>query len=325
MACINKRIITNSTIKRMFQAGFLNSPNMEVSCGKCINCKVVKQSQLAFLCNKELQTVYASGRGAAFVTLTYTDSNVPINNLGKLTLRKNDMKLFIKRLRRSMEYHGDKTPFKTIYAGEYGGKMARPHYHIVFLGLTDSQVRKYSRKCWKLGICQIGALRQGGIRYVTKYITKGNPSKKVAEIYEKYKVEKPFIYHSIGLAREWILNNIQKIADSNFQFRINGKITPYPKYICQYVSLRTGKDYRKIFAKMYNEKQYQAYCQNHIRPDYWENYQALIQARAAIIKARQDGIPVDDTLPQNIIVPKVDTPDNKLLVDEALFGDVVPF
>lgn len=323
--CINKRIISNPTIRRMFKAGYLDSPNLEVSCGKCINCKVVKQSQLAFLCNKELQTVYSSGRGASFVTLTYTDLNVPINKQGKLTLRKDDMKKFIKRMRRSMEYHGDQTPFKTIYTGEYGGKFARPHYHIVFLGLSDCQVRKYSRKCWKLGICQIGALRQGGIRYVTKYITKGNPSKKVSDLYEKYEVEKPFIYHSVGLAKEWILKNIQKIADSNFTFRLNGKTVPYPKYICQFVSLRTGMDYRPIFKKFYSEKRYQEYCSTHVRSDYWEVYKAKIQAKAAIMKARQDGIAVDDPLEANILLPNLNSPDCKNLADFALYGDVVPF
>ena len=38
--------------------------------------------QIEFLTNKELNTVYRSGRSASFVTLTYDDNHLPYNDNG---------------------------------------------------------------------------------------------------------------------------------------------------------------------------------------------------------------------------------------------------
>lgn len=225
----------------------------KVPCGHCLNCMISKQSALEFLAKKELYDVYRTGRGASFITLTYDDEHIPRNDDNLVTLRKHDVQCWLKNVRRQMEYHNKKIPFKYIMCGEYGDDFGRPHYHIVFLGLTDAQVVDYSRKLWKNGLCDIGVLGQGGLRYICKYMTKQNPSKDVKDMRKALNVENPFICHSFGLGKKWIQENCEKIADNDFQFEINGKTQFFPKYVCQYVSSRTGKSYKKVFNN-YNMK-----------------------------------------------------------------------
>ena len=328
MSCIRPVTISNKYITRLFNLGQIKTSSIQVPCGKCLNCRITKESQLIYLANKELNQVYLSGRGASFVTLTYDDSHVPINERCKLTLRKKDLKDFMKRLRRRMEYHGDTTKFKYVYCGEYGDKFSRPHYHIAFLGLSDNQIRQYSRKVWKFGLCDIGALSNGGLRYVCKYMTKQNPSKKVSQVYDSAGVEKPFIYHSIGLGKEWIIKHLQQIADNNFQFTINGKVNVFPKSVCQFVSLHTGKDYRPILQKFYNKKLFAEAFNHKCTIDEWARYDSEVRYKNNVASMRSKNIPVDDELcrtvrsikPHHYIDRKI-----KKLSDLALYGDVVPF
>lgn len=222
---------------------------MFTDCGRCLNCLVAKESALTFLAQKELLEVYKSGRGASFVTLTYDDSHIPITKDGLVTLRKRDLQLWIKNMRRQMDYYNEKIPFKYLACGELGSEKSRPHYHICILGLTDVQVSKYTKKLWKNGLCDIGALSAGGLRYVCKYLTKARPSKEIKKFRENLCIENPFIIHSIGLGKDWINRNLQKIVDDEFTFNFNKKINLYPKYILRYVSNHTGVDYIPFVRK----------------------------------------------------------------------------
>lgn len=47
-------------------------------CGKCLYCLVKKQSKLEFYAKKELYEQYKAGKGASFVTLTYSEDYQPI-------------------------------------------------------------------------------------------------------------------------------------------------------------------------------------------------------------------------------------------------------
>lgn len=319
------------TLKRLFRHGKIDTPSMEVPCGKCINCLIAKQSSLTFLANRELIDVYRKGGCASFVTMTYDDNHLPINECGKVTLRKRDVQLWLKNLRRNMEYHNDHTKFKYILCGEYGDSFGRPHYHIVLLGLSDSKARFYTRKLWRHGLCDIGVLTAGGIRYVCKYLTKQHPTKEVKELREKYNVENPFLTHSIGIGKDWVARNVQKIADDDFQFVVNGKKRFYPKWIMQYVSLRTSKDYRPIVKRYFMDKVYRESHKNGFGCDivsYEEDYTYLTYMNN-VQALRSKGIPVKDELgfARRYYKPyhHADRSYMRGLVDLALYGDVVPF
>lgn len=227
-------------------------------CRYCLNCLIKKQSQLTFLAQKEQLTQYRKGNGCSFVTLTYSDEYLPINDDGYVTLKKSDVQKFLKRMRRNMEYYGCKKDFKIVYCGEYGDgshsttqtgvSTNRPHYHLAFLGLSDTEVIKYTRKLWKFGLCDVGVLTSGGLRYICKYMSKASPSKEVKALREAANVENPFICHSIGLGKQWIIEHIEKIANDGYTFNLNGKINFFPKYVCQFVQYRTGINYRQAYV-----------------------------------------------------------------------------
>lgn len=246
MACINP--VTLSIVNRLGVR-----QNIEVPCNHCLNCGLKKQSQIEFLAKKELLEVYKQNKSASFVTLTYDDYHLPINDLGFVTLQRKHLQNFIKNMRRQIDYYNLDLPFKYLYCGEYGDgshstsktgvSTNRPHYHIVFLGLGPAEVKKFTRKLWKYGLCDIGPLSNGGLKYLCKYLLKARPTKEVKQLREVCHVQNPFFYHSVGLGKKWIIKNMYNIVESGFTFNINGKINLFPTYIMRFVSAHTGVDY----------------------------------------------------------------------------------
>lgn len=247
MSCISPQEVKVSTKYHGIQW-------VKVDCRHCVNCLIKRQSQVEFLSRKELLEVYKSGRSASFVTLTYDDEHLPVNKHGFYTLERKHVQNWIKNMRRQMDYYDDKIPFKYIYCGEYGdgshsnsntgSSTHRPHYHIVFLGLSTSQVRKYTRKLWKFGLCDIGELSFGGIRYLCKYMTKALPDKNVKALREAAEVQNPFFYHSVGLGKKWIDEHMEKIVEEGFTFTQNGKTMLLPANVIRYVAWHTSTNYK---------------------------------------------------------------------------------
>lgn len=309
MSCINP-LDLQIRIKGRFK-------NINVSCGHCLNCLIKKQSQLTFLANKELLTRYSKGQGASFVTLTYDDNHIPYNENGFVTLRKSDVQKFLKNVRRQIEYHNMKKDFKVIYCGEYGDgshstsstgvSTCRPHYHIAFLGLTDSEAKFFTRKLWKHGLCDIGPLSAGGIRYICKYLTKACPDKEIKELREIAGVESPFINHSIGLGKEWIDKHLEEIVENDFHFNLNGKRTLFPRYVLRYVSAHTGVDYLSYVNKeIYNDRNREIARKNGFKSlDGYLYEQSFIKYKYKVASLRSQGKPITDiTLNKKWIRPK---------------------
>lgn len=109
------------------------------------------------------------------VSLTFTPS-----------LFRQDLRLFIKRIRvRYLREFGSDLPLRYLAFGEYGSRSARPHYHLLAFGLTDSQAR-FVADAWSKDFgfshCQpIPAFNKDGssgfaaaASYVAKYISKGD-------------------------------------------------------------------------------------------------------------------------------------------------------
>ena len=69
---------------------------MLVPCGRCVACLANKQNDWAVRLLAELQdSLYAH-----FLTLTYTDHDLPRSEEGHSTLCRRDVQLFMKRLRK---------------------------------------------------------------------------------------------------------------------------------------------------------------------------------------------------------------------------------
>lgn len=245
-----------------------------------------------------------SGKSAAFVTLTYDDDHLPKTEDGFTTLKREHVQKFIKNMRRQMEYYHVNTPFKYLYCGEYGDgshsttkdgvSTARSHYHLIFIGLSPSEVKLYTRKLWKYGLCDIGPLSAGGLRYICKYMTKASPTPDVKAIREIAKVQNPFFYHSIGLGKEWINRNLNKIVEDGFTFNLAGKKQLFPASVIRYVAYHTNtnpKPYIQEFIKNTSLSAARGHNIPYSKYDFDKSYLKEIYLLASL---RSQGKPVDD-------------------------------
>lgn len=139
----------------------VNNNFIDAPCGKCWQCLERRASGWAERIRIELNVCDS----AHFVTLTYSDENVPYitNEWPIQTLVKRDLQLFFKRLRKM-------TRKKIIYyaVGEYGDQTERPHYHIILFNANPTIVDK----AWTLGLTHYGKVEDGSIMYTLKYMQK---------------------------------------------------------------------------------------------------------------------------------------------------------
>jgi hypothetical protein len=110
----------------------------------------------------------------AFITLTYSDSNLPRGG----SLDYSDFQNFMKRLRKRV---GTKVRF--YCGGEYGQEQMRPHFHACLFGYdfpdklyykkTESGESIYTSKLleslWPLGLSSIGNVTFQSAAYIARY------------------------------------------------------------------------------------------------------------------------------------------------------------
>lgn len=140
-----------------------------VPCGVCPECVKAKLSAWLFRLGKELEI----SSNPLFITLTYDEDNVPIKD-GKKTLCKKDVQDFMKRLRKAYAKESSKK-IRYYFVGEYGTKSGRPHYHAIMFNLDNPQLISQN---WKKGFTYSPPLKNGGFKYVLKYISKPKTRKK---------------------------------------------------------------------------------------------------------------------------------------------------
>jgi len=156
-----------------------------VPCGKCTGCLNRRASAWSFRLLQEEKT----SDTAYFVTMTYATEHAPITRNGYLELKKKDLQDYFKRLRRSHEYYETKNKgIKYFAVGEYGGKIKRPHYHVllfngqldIMFSKKDIQLLKMSNFDgqqrvksihWTKGHVTVGTISGASVGYVMKYIS----------------------------------------------------------------------------------------------------------------------------------------------------------
>jgi len=137
-----------------------------VPCGKCPECIARRVSNWSFRLMQEEKI----STSAYFITLTYDTIHIPISEKGYMVLSKRDLQLFFKRLRKA---HGklDGKSIKYYAVGEYGGRSARPHYHVILFNAKIELIQP----AWGLGSIHYGEVSGASVGYTLKYISK--PSK----------------------------------------------------------------------------------------------------------------------------------------------------
>lgn len=142
---------------------YLKQHGVDVPCGKCLECRKRRASGWSFRLRKEEERSSSS----LFITLTYNNETIQKNITpnGFLTLKKRDLQLFFKRLRKSHPKH---CKLKYYAVGEYGGKFRRPHYHIILFNADEELIAD----AWGMGNVHFGQVSAASVGYTLKYVSK---------------------------------------------------------------------------------------------------------------------------------------------------------
>lgn len=185
------------------------------ACGQCESCRRRQIQEWTVRGGHEL---IANDYKAILLTLTYAPKNLIIGAKRKMNAQDkkgifncNDMTLFIKRFRKKYKHIGK---LRYIYCAEYGTKYWRPHFHILFYGITwedlegrTSEEKKAKLKeIWKLGKVDTDArpISINAIQYVTGYVRKKIGNKFGGKyIYEDNGRPRPCMRMSQGIGKEW--------------------------------------------------------------------------------------------------------------------------
>lgn len=226
-------------------------------CGYCIGCRLEYSRQWAVRMVHE-SMLYEDN---VFLTLTYNDNNLPKHG----SLDKNDLKLFIRRLRNYA-----KNPIRFYACGEYGEKFARAHYHacIFNLDFSDKEIlhkgrlRKFSGKVrehnlddmyissdlgkiWKKGFHTIGKLNFETAAYTARYVTKKINGKMKENYYGKREPEFALMSRNPGIGAPWIEKYLTDCYPKDF-FTLRGMKMRPPRYYDSYLERVNPK----LFAKL---------------------------------------------------------------------------
>lgn len=176
LSAFRSKTVNADTGKRslVFNPREAESPDVrvEISCGQCIGCRLERSKQWAIRCMHETQMHNEN----CFLTLTYRPEDIPFDGTLVLKHHQNFMKLLRRLTGRKMRF---------FHCGEYGEKLARPHYHYLIFGYTfpdkkfwktvngyDYYTSKELEKIWGKGFCTLGEANFKTAAYVARYITK---------------------------------------------------------------------------------------------------------------------------------------------------------
>lgn len=212
-------------------------------CGHCPACLKNKRSEKAL--RGYLESL--SHKNSVFLTLTYSDDNLPMNDRNIMTLKKCHLDNFIKRLRSWYE-----NPIRVLASGEYSPS-GRPHYHCCFFGIdVDTFIQgtqHYHQNshghvledfcCWKFGGCQIAPFDIKTSFYVAKYLVKSDKDKKD---YEALNIEPEFVYQSRrpALGKAYAIEHKARLLKDGF-IRCKGVKFKIPRYFMDSI-LNDGSD-----------------------------------------------------------------------------------
>lgn len=195
---------------------------------------------------------------AYFITLTYDSNHVAISKRGFMDLRKRDLQLFFKRLRKLHGKRNGGNRIKYFAVGEYGSTYKRPHYHIILFNADIKLLQLAWRREYKIstmlplkrrnrfgvkfklrvekkykdiGQIYYGTVTEASVGYCLKYITK--PSK--VPYHKNDDRQKEFSIMSKGLGAGYLTDNMRRwhLEDVTERMYVNvgdGKKATMPRY-----------------------------------------------------------------------------------------------
>jgi len=155
-------------------------------CGQCLPCLVKRRRIWVHRLMLEASTHAES----SFVTVTYADRHLPLV-CGVPTLRREDYRLWLKRLRERMNTVHAGWKLRFFVVGEYGSEENRPHYHAALFGYRGCEYQdsrwgpdgeRRACRCasciiiqtsWGRGRVHQGCLERKSAQYLAGYTVKG--------------------------------------------------------------------------------------------------------------------------------------------------------
>lgn len=261
--CLRSRQTYNPS--RYYSLDLAQRFSLEFPCGECAECRAQKQQEW-FLRSYYHAKDYLDHNGwVYFDTLTYDNAHLPhISDFTDLVEKNSlydykcfsyeDIKGFMKRLRRELDYHGynAKENLEYFVGSEYGSAneytsasgmlrkgTERPHYHILFFvkegcNLSPMKLSYFVDKCWQKG-------RTDGYMY--------HPED--SHYVDKHTYGKAYTSDDVTLRR--VTNYVSKyvLKDQHFNKRIVTKLDTL--YNSLYgVEWKKNIDISKTFRSLYN-------------------------------------------------------------------------
>lgn len=226
---------------------------VQLPCGRCIGCRLEYSRQWAIRCMHEAQM----HPNNVFITLTYSDENLPENE----NLSKRDFQLFMKRLRKKFG-----KGIRYFACGEYGTKKNRPHYHAIIFGLdfNDKElwtIRNENRlyisktldKLWtnpeskeQYGWATIGEVTFESAAYVARYCMKKRKGKEKGAWYCK---EDPVTGESIEMQEEFSLMSRRPGVGKLWLEKYGADVYPHDHIVHDGVPMKSAKYYDNLYEK----------------------------------------------------------------------------
>lgn len=225
---------------------YVDKQGIYFDCGHCRVCRLKKSGEWSLRIKHEASSF---NHKVVMVTLTYNASNLPKH----CTLLKRDLQLFIKRLRKAL----GKRRIKYYFAGEYGPKTMRPHYHGIIFGLDEND-KDLVFKCWNK--CDRYVYDNGGYKlaldrdfynYVTGYVNKKLGKHYSDRFRNKYPKRIPeFQTSSNGIGKQYCLKMAKHFKEKGVLYE-RGKERVIPRYYRKVLGItadtytETINDYQK--------------------------------------------------------------------------------
>lgn len=207
---------------------------------------------------------------SGFLTLTYSDENLPIvkNKAGEVlpSVNKRHIQLFMKKLRKHINIK-----IRYYQCAEYGTKNKRPHHHAIIYGWEptdkiliskENEIPLYTspelEKIWGKGKIAWGELTFDSAAYVARYCVEKINGNRAEKHYNGRMPEYSTMSRRPGIASDWYKKYKNDILNHDTAI-INGHETKPPKYydkilqredLDKYISVKERRDIeRKILGK----------------------------------------------------------------------------
>lgn len=169
------------------EEGCIEAPFRKFPCRKCIPCLIARQKAWVSRLVEELRNHPFN----YFVTLTYDDEHVPIDENGEMCFNKQHFIKLNMDMRKRFQQGKLANPvaddilgspaflelpkdvkYKYYLTVEYGPTTFRPHAHGVWYGLPESRdlVEVLFRTLWPYGFVSVFPAAEGAAGYISKYL-----------------------------------------------------------------------------------------------------------------------------------------------------------